>query len=248
MNDFVIVELIKTAFWLLLLGTVVVLFRFEIRQLLRSLSTFNVAGASFTLRDRRETIESYVLLSETFIELLSRSDRIEELTGFMLPSQIERLGAFALRYTEEVGDGIWNEELLRNVALLLLRSGRYLQAVRLYDALLKRRPDHLDLLNLKALALLVSRTPEMVQQSFDVLEPLAGRYPENQAVRFNLALAKSLLSNHDGAFDDLERLVVNEYQRVMPKFLNDPLLHRTRVAYPDRLAALASRASGSLTK
>jgi len=237
-TDLVVVELTKTGLWAGAFTLVVVLFRAEIRSLLSSLAAFNVAGASFTLRDRKQTLESYVLLSETFIELLSKSDQIERLLMLLSPPQLEKLSTFALRYTKELGDGAWNEEMLRNVAVLLFRSGRSQLAVELYDALLVRRPDSPDLLNLRALAQLVTRLPLMVQQAYETLEPLSRRYPENMSVRFNLAAAKSLLGDHHGSMQILNELLPLGYYLNEQGSFADPLLHHTRTSLPDEFEAL----------
>jgi len=44
MSDLVLIELIKTAFWLIPFLFLILLFRAELAQLIRSLVTFNVAG------------------------------------------------------------------------------------------------------------------------------------------------------------------------------------------------------------
>lgn len=241
MNDIVILELIKTIFWLIVLMIVVCVFRREIKLILGSMGSFKVAGAAFELKDRKETLQSYVLLADTLIDLLSRSERIEEIKNIVLPSQVEKLGTFALKYTEEVGDGQWNEELLRNIALLLFRFGRSSQSVKLYDALLARRPDHLDLLNLKAIALMTSRLEEKVKEAERILSALAARYPEEQNVRFNLALSKSLLGDHDEVTKQMQTLIESDYPKNMPNFLDDPLLHRTREDRPDLIDQLKEK-------
>lgn len=233
MSDVLILEFARTVFWLIALGVVLFLFHGEIKMLLQSLGSFKVAGATFELKDRKETLQSYVLLAETLIDILSRSERIDALQQIVLPNQIEKLGVFAIKYTEEVGNGQWNEELLRNIAYLLLRFGRYSQSVKLYDALLVRRPNHVDLLNLKALALLTSRLDDNVSEARNILLNLVLRYPEVQPVRFNFALAQSLLGDHDEVEKQISKLIELEYFKQAPNFLDDPLWHRTNEIRPD---------------
>jgi tetratricopeptide (TPR) repeat protein len=241
MNDIVILELIKTIFWLIVLMIVVFVFRREIKLILESMGSFKVAGAAFELKDRKETLQSYILLAETLIDLLSRSDRIRAIQDIVSPSQIEKLGTFALKYTEEVGHGQWNEELLRNIALLLFRFGRYTQSLKLYDALLARRPDHYDLLNLKALALMTTRLEEKVKEAEKILSALVTRYPEMNYIRCNFALTKSLLGDHDEVAMQMQTLIECNYPKEAPDFLDDPLLHRTREDRPDLIGQLKEK-------
>lgn len=228
MNDVVLLQIINSLFWLIIFGSSVWAFRKEIRKLLQSLGSFKVAGSSFEFKDHKETIESYVLLAETLIDLLSRTERIDSIQQVLVPSQVEKLSAFALRYTEEVSRQTWNEEMLRNIAYLLLRFGRFSQAIVLYDALLEERPDHVDLLNLKALAMITSRLPEQVEKAIPILSGLVARYPEYHHVRFNYALARSLASDYDGAIREMETVIRSPYLVDNRDLLQDPLFQKTR--------------------
>lgn len=116
MSDIVLLEIIKTVFWLLVFGASIFVFQKEVKQLLQSLSSFKVAGPTFELKDKKETIRSYILLAETLVDLLSRGDRIDDLQKLLHPSQIEKLGAFGLKYTKEVSESDWSEKLLKNIA------------------------------------------------------------------------------------------------------------------------------------
>jgi len=238
MNDVVVLQLINSLFWLLMFGAALFFFRKEIRKLLQSLGSFRVAGSSFEFKDTKETIQSYILLSETLIDLLSRSDRIDALQQILVPSQIEKLSAFALKYTDEIDRTSWNEEMLRNIAYLLLRFGRYTQAVSLYDALLAGRPEHVDLLNLKALALITSRLKEQVEQALPILAELVRRYPELHYIRFNYALAKSLVYDHEGAVEEMEKVICSDYLKQNQQLLHDVLFQKTREESPESFGKL----------
>ena len=241
MTDLMIVELTKAVLWALAFTLVVVLFRHQIASLLQSLGSFNVAGASFTLRDGKKTLQSYILLSETFIEVISSSPNVEHLAMQVAPPQAEKLGNFCLLYTAEIGEAPLNEALLRNVAHLLTRHGRYRLAIQVYDALLARRPDELQLLGLKALAMLVSRLPPMVKDALAILEPLANRYPEDPSVRFNLAAAYSLSGEHDKCVKTLQNIPPLLLFAANPNWQIDPLLFYTRQAMPERLAEIQAK-------
>lgn len=238
MNDVVILQITSSVFWLIIFGVIVWIFRQEVRKLLQSLGGVKVAGSSFEFKDQKETIESYVLLAETLIDILSRSDRIEAMLNILVPSQVERLSAFAIRYTEEVPKESWNEELLRNIAYLLLRFGRYIQSITLYDALLDGRPNHSDLLNLKALAMITSRLPEQVGHALPILSSLVDRYPESSVYRYNYALACSLAAEHQVALKEMEFVIRSPYVKMHPGVLQDPLFHKTRDSEPEEIQRL----------
>lgn len=238
MSDVVVLEIIKTFFWLSVFGTAVFFFRGEVKQLIQSLSSFKVAGATFELKDKQETIRSYVLLAETLVDLLSRGDRIDDLQKLLHPSQIEKLGAFALKYTKEVPEDNWSEELLKNIAYLLLRFGRYKHSVELYDALLSKRPDHVELLNLKALALMTSRLSKNAKVAEELLSNLVNRYPEYAHIRFNFALALSLLEKDDEAAQEMAKVIDYGYWKVDRNLLGDPLFHHVREHRPELLESL----------
>jgi len=241
MNDVVLLQLTSSVFWLLVIAGVVGVFRKEIGVLVASIANFKVAGSSFEFRDRKETLQSYILLAETLIDMLSRTERVDAITSIMTAPQIEKLAAFAFKYSEEVERDKWNEEMLRNIAYLLLRAGRYSQAVKLCDELLERRPDHLELLNLKALALITTRLDEKVSQALPILRGLLERYPEVGYVRLNFALACSLSEDHDEAIKQMDELIQSEYVKSNSNPLADALFERTRVAEPTKVEALQAK-------
>lgn len=233
MSDVVLLQVIQSGFWLLVISTIVLLFLKELKVLIQSLAHFEVAGAAFQFSDRKETLRSYALLSDTLINLLSHGDRIDELGRLLHPSQIELLGAFALKYTTEVEQSEWNEELLKNVAYLLLRFGRNKLSVQLYDALLKNRPDHIELLNLKALALITSRLPVPIIQAKELLLELTTRYPEQTHIRFNYSLALSLFGELEESSNEMRRAIDDGFWKSNENLLSDPLFHHVRENRPD---------------
>ncbi len=237
----VLMQLTSNVFWILVIAGVVGVFRKELGSLIASIANFKVAGSSFEFRDRKETLQSYILLAETLIDMLSRTERIDAITSIITAPQVEKLAAFAFKYSEEVERERWNEEMLRNIAYLLLRAGRYSQAVKLYDELLERRPDHLELLNLKALALITTRLDEKVNQALPILRDLLERYPEAGVVRLNYALACALSDEHDEAIKQMDKLIQSEYVFSNNNPLIDPLFERTRVAEPEKVKALQAQ-------
>ena len=248
MNDVILLQIIHSIFWLVIIITIFSLFYKEIRKLLQSLGGFKVAGSSFEFKDKTETLQSHILLAETLIDLLSRTERIDALASLMLPTHVEKLSTFAVKYMEDMEQSLWNEELLRNIAYLLLRFGRYGQSVELYDTLLKNRPDHMDLLNLKALALITTRLSQNVNKATPILMELTERYPEVPNIRFNYALAKSLQSEHKTAEKEMIILINSDYLFHNHDLLLDPLFQKTKNEEPDIFKRLQTLVETRLTK
>jgi tetratricopeptide (TPR) repeat protein len=247
MNDVVILQIINSGFWLLIFGVSVFTFKREIGKLLQSVGSFKLAGSSFDFKDRKETLESYVLLAETLIDLVSKRERVEYLAKIIDATQVEKLSSFALKYTEETPRENWNEEMLINIAFLLLRHGRYAESIRFYDILLESRPSHMDLLNLKALAMITSRIPEQANKASEILSDLVDRYPEIHHIRFNFALAQSLTEKHDRAIQEMDHLIETPYVKQSPQLLDDPLFQKTknkRTLEYERLKKLVTEKTG----
>lgn len=239
MNDVVMMQLTSSIFWLIIVGLIILIFHNEIRSLLRSIASLKIAGSSFEFSDKNETIKSNIILAETLIDMLSREEKIEQIKSILTAHQIEKIAAFAFKYSDEVESSKLNEEMLKNIAYLLLRFGRYEQSIKLCDALLQRVPDHIRLLNIKALALITTRLEDKVTEALPILKGLLCRYPEAGYIRLNYALANSLLHNHDEAFENMLELVKSaDYMENNSNPIDDPLFHNTRAERVDLLEKL----------
>jgi len=125
MNDVVMLQLSSSIFWLIIVGLLIFIFHNEIRALLRSVASLKIAGSSFEFSDKNDTIKCNIILAETLIDMLSRDDKIEHLKSILTAHQIEKIAAFAFKYLEEIDSSKLNEQMLTNIAYLLLRFGRY---------------------------------------------------------------------------------------------------------------------------
>lgn len=228
MCERILIEFIQSGLWPLLVGVVVWFFKDEIKRSVQSLSSFTLAGATFEFRDKAQTIRSHMLLAETFLDVLSKPFSGETLAKLMDPAQAEKLGNFAVKYNQELPIVAQVEEPLAGIALILIRTGRYTQAVDMLDSLLLKRPGHPYLLNLKALALINARLPDTVKEGEKILEQLLIRYPEDSVARFNHALALSLLERDEDAVNEMHRALGAGYWRTDPNCLDDPLFHHVR--------------------
>lgn len=228
MCERILIEFIQSGLWPLLVGVVVWFLKDEIKRSVQSLSSFKLAGATFEFGDKAQTIRSHVLLAETFLDVLSKPFSGESLAKLIDPAQVEKLANFAAKYNQELPIAEQVEEPLAGIALILIRTGRHTQAVDMLDSLLLKRPGHPYLLNLKALALITPRLPDTVKEGEKILDELLIRYPEDSVVRFNRALALSLLERDEDAVNEMRRALDDGYWRTQPNCLDDPLFHHVR--------------------
>ncbi|MFW5489925.1 MAG: tetratricopeptide repeat protein [Desulfovibrio sp.] len=239
MGDVVWLQIIQSIFWLLIVIGIIWGFRKELKNLLESLGRVEVAGAAFQFGDKKDTLRSYMLLSGTLVDVLSQTERIEHLAKLLTSVQVEYLGQFALKYTKELPQSEWNEELLKNIAFLLLRFGRYPQAVHICDILLKERPDNLELLNIRGLALMTSRSDGPILQARELFKKLVSRYPELPYIRFNYSLALSLAGDIDMSLREMERVINDGYWKEKGDLLSDPLFLPVKEKKPDEVIELS---------
>ena len=124
-NEVIELAIISNGFWLVLILVAVLFFRIELKAILGSLGTFKVMGASFQLRDKRATLESYAILVNVLVEVLSERETAEKFYPVVSPHSARQLAAFARRYIDEVPVADRNVELIKNVALVVGRKGNW---------------------------------------------------------------------------------------------------------------------------
>src|SRR2546421_10662707 len=101
-SDVVWQGIISDVFWLTIFLVAIIVFRRELRAVISSLASFKVAGASFELRDKRATLESYAILTDILVEILSQRDSAEKLSQFISDNSARQLAKFTLKYAREV--------------------------------------------------------------------------------------------------------------------------------------------------
>src|SRR6185436_7727796 len=248
MTDVVLLQILGYIFWFGLALLVVLVFRKEVKALVGSLTSFNVAGAHFELGDNKTTIESYAMLSEIFVELLSSIDAAEQLYPMISDQNARRLAKFTLQYAAEVPKNEQDTELLKGVGHILGRKGLYDEAIKIYDALLKKTPDELNVLNLKGVVLLNTDKPKEIERAKNIYNQLVSMYPRVGMVWFNRSLAQSLLGQYEGALSDLEKLIELEYWKVDAHMLMDPLLKPLQRAKPKEFEKLQAKIQNLIEK
>jgi tetratricopeptide (TPR) repeat protein len=219
MSDVVIQNLISDGFWLTLIVLVIVFFRLEIKNLMNSLGSFKVAGASFELKDSRSTIESYVVLTNIMVDILIQRDAAVEFGKLLSDLNVRQLSQFALTYAKEVPDDPKQLALVTNIAWII-RDRDVDTALLFYDAVLKHRPGDRDILNLKAGTLNSSDDPVMILQAETIMDSMVAQRPKSALYRNNRAIIKAKLGKYEESVEDLEHAVDLGYWQGYPNMLD----------------------------
>jgi tetratricopeptide (TPR) repeat protein len=238
MNDVVLQGLISNAFWLTIFLVAVGLFRNELKLLLRSLSKFNVAGASFELKDATATIEYYAVLTNVLVGILSQRDLSEKFFDLVSAASAQQLAKFIQQYQKEVKTEDKNIELMKNIALLVGRKGHYNVAISVYDELLKENIQDRDLLRLKARMLRESRIEENIKTADHMFDDLVKRYPKSSDIWFGRARTKCLLGQLPESIADIKKAIELGYGRSVPNMLENEELQLLRDQRPNDVTQL----------
>jgi hypothetical protein len=205
MSDVVVQSIASNIFWIIVCGTLVVTFREEIRNLLNSLGSFKVAGASFELKNSRATLEYHVVLTNIIVEILSRRDSAQKLIDLVSDTNVKQLARFAIKYSKDVPEDAKEIELLKNIAIIIGRRGSGHEALAFINALLKDAPHDNDILNLKANLLFETHDSEKQIEAERIRDLLVVERPYDPGYRFNRALSKAYLKKDDEALSDIEK-------------------------------------------
>lgn len=219
MSDVVMQNLISDVFWFALMLTVIGFFRREIKNLMNSLGSFKVAGASFELKDSRATIESYVALTNIVTDILTDRENAIKFGTLLSNLNVHYLSQFALTYAKDVPEDPKQLELVTNIAWLISNRGDSESALKFYNAVLKQHPENLDILNLKAGALIANITPEALLECEGIMDKLVAARPKDAQYRNNRAIIKCKLGKLPDALTDLELAVDLGYWRQDPYML-----------------------------
>jgi tetratricopeptide (TPR) repeat protein len=244
-SDILALEVVKSCFYLVVLGLVVVFFRNEIRGLIASLGSFKVAGASFELGDQRTTVASHMILAEILVDVLSNIQSASKISEVLTLPQAEKLGQFAVRYTVAVPKGSWNQEMLRNIAYSLQTVGRNKQALALFDLLLEQQPDHYDFLDQKAYTLMRMGGTANLEVAQVIFKDLCERNPTLVRAHLRLAFTQAGLRKFDDALSTLGAAVHLGLSGDFAKALSWHDFFPIKDAYPQEYAALVLRAEAA---
>ena len=237
-NDVVILAIISNAFWLIIFLVCVFGFRSEIRSLLSSLSSFNIAGSRFELGGKLQTFKSYSILSNIFLEVLSDRANAEKFVPILSEVNAQELTQFTMKYLLEAPKEEINFPLIRNVAYIAGRRGRLQDSLSLYQFLTEKAPDDIDIINDKA-TLLLSKNPSEAEK---IYKDLMDKNPGIPTFKYNHALANITLDNYDDGIKELELLMREGFSD--PNMLDRPAIQKLARVKPEEYGKLLALSKG----
>jgi len=228
-SDAVLIALLQFGFWLLLICLTLLIFRIQLRTLLGGLSNVKFAGVSVQLKDRHDQIEAYLTLGEAFVGMLSQSGvSVDSFWNLFPATHVERLYVFALKYFKDTEKEAVNLELLRNIALLLMRHDRFEQSIEILDKLLAIYPNNLTCQHIKASTLMHTRLHKKVDAAAEMYSALCERYPDDFICQMNHVCCMSILGKHEEAMTQLAWAISYFGFDKVSAWLENPLLANTR--------------------
>lgn len=203
MDNVVVLSIISNAFWLVIFLGSLIFFRKEIRALLSSLSSVSVAGSHFELGDKSQTLKSYTILSNIFLDLLSNSLNNENFVSVFSEINAQQLTKFTIKYLAEAPKEDINFLLMRNIAYIAGRRANLKDAISLYQLLIEKAPTDWTLRHNMGI-LLYDQNPS---ESRKVFLDLMNENPGVPVYRYNYALCNIELDNFDEGVADLVSVI-----------------------------------------
>ena len=237
-SDVVWQALITNGFWLAALLLVTTFFRRELRDLMGSVASLKVAGASFELKDKRATIESWAILTKIFVEILNQRGSAPHLAPYISNASARHLTRFALKYAKEAPDDDKDVDLLKSIAYLIGTKGNTPEALSIYETLLKKYPGDRDILNVQGALLINTGNEKYLSNAEKIFDDLVGRYPEVAMHWYNRGQCKSRLGKFDESLSDLSDAISRGYDR---ERLDHTFFDDLENAKPDEFKKLLGR-------
>lgn len=203
MDNVVVLSIISNAFWLVIFLGSLIFFRKEIRALLSSLSSVSVAGSHFELGDKSQTLKSYTILSNIFLDLLSNSLNNENFVSVFSEINAQQLTKFTIKYLAEAPKEDINFLLMRNIAYIAGRRANLKDAISLYQLLIEKAPTDWTLRHNMGI-LLYDQNPS---ESRKVFLDLMNENPGVPVYRYTYALCNIELDNFDEGVADLVSVI-----------------------------------------
>ncbi len=231
----------NNAFWIVILGVIILFFRGQIRSILSSLVRFNVAGASFELKDKKSTLESYAVLTKILLEALKDRDSSMQILSRISPTSTHQLAKFAIKYATEVPEEDRDVDLLKNIAHSLGQQQVIQSAINILDILIKQTPEDGDLYRLKAVVLLQSGVPANLVEAESIWDSLVMKHPRVPVFWYNRSTIKAHLQKYDESLASLEMSIKLGFQKQVPHMLEAADCKLLREARPEDFAKLRSK-------
>jgi tetratricopeptide (TPR) repeat protein len=240
-SDTVWLAIISNGFWIALLSLIIIFFRGQIRSVLSSLVRFNVAGASFELKDKKSTLESNAVLTKILLEALKNRESAKQILSHISPTSIHQLAKFAIKYATEVPEEDRDVDILKNIALSLGQSQVIQSAIKILDILIKQAPEDGDLHRLKAVVLLESGVPANIDESETIWDNLVMKHPKVAVFWYGRSMLKAHLQKYDESLTSLEKSIELGLQKQRPDMLEAVDCKLLREARPEDFAKLRSK-------
>jgi tetratricopeptide (TPR) repeat protein len=238
----------NNAFWITILGGIILFFREQIRSILSSLVRFNVAGTSFELKDRKSTLESYAVLTKILLEALKNRESSRQILNHISPTSTHQLAKFAVKYATEVPEEDRDVDLLKNIALSLGQRQVIQSAINILDILIKQTPEDGDLYRLKAVVLLESGVPSNLIEAESIWDSLVMKHPKVAVFWYNRSTAKAHLQKYDESLASLDTSIALGFQKLDPNMLEAVDCKLLRETKPEDFAKLRSKLAWTLSQ
>jgi len=232
MDNVVVLAIISNAFWLMIFLGCIIFFRSEIRALLNSLSSVSVAGSHFELGDKSQTLKSYTILSNIFLDLLCNSLNREKFVEVFSEVNAQQLTKFTIKYLKEAPKEDINFLLMRNVAYIAGRKVLFQDALAIYQLLIDKAPTDMYLRNDMGIFLFDKNPSEAKKVYLDLMN-------ENPGVllyKYNHALTNITLDNFDEGIADLKSAIKAGHSD--PDMLKRPAIQKLLRVQPDEYEKL----------
>jgi len=227
MDNVVRLAIISNAFWLTVFLCCIIFFRSEIRALLNSLSSVSVAGSHFELGDKSQTLKSYTILSNIFLDLLCNSLNREKFVEVFSEVNAQQLTKFTIKYLMEAPKEDINFLLMRNVAYIAGRRGRVQDALALYQLLFDKAPTDMILRHDMGVFLFDKNPSEAKKIYLDLMN----ENPGTPVYRYNYALCNIQLDDFENGIADLKSAIKSGYSD--PEMIKRPAIYKLAIVKPD---------------
>jgi tetratricopeptide (TPR) repeat protein len=236
MNDVVLLSLIGNGFWLVSIGSTLLLFKKEIRSVLSKVGSVSIGGSQFTFENKNDEARAYADLSDVLLTILSARDSGEKLVTILNHDNALKLAKFAKKYIIEVKESDQNLELLRSIAVILLQKDFLDDALIITDQILKSSPQSTHYLNMKAVILLNRQKEGDLVESLKIQDQLTENHPTSASFTFNKGVVFVRLKRYEEGYEEIRRSIELGIVNEVPGYRNDPSIQILRTKLPGKPA------------
>lgn len=234
MDKYLILELAKLLFWIILTFTAIIVFRKEIRTLISSIGSMKIAGNNFEFKNKKEEFQAYANLSDILIDTLSERDAASKFRAVLSLNSVQKLKMFCEKYIREIDKGDWNYELLKNCAVILSLRKYPNDAIFIANKLLEELPEDIDCLNVLAISYSNRKAKGDAEKADEILTAAIQKEPYSTQYYLNRAILYSEMGKIDESFKDLESCRKTGFKEIF----TDRGFYNLQVANPEKWAKI----------